>query len=195
MARPAGIIITCSQCNTKNRIPETKLGQTATCGKCQASLPPRPDGVPEKLTLRCAECHTKNRVPVEKLFLGPRCGHCSSPIATQGLLSGQPIVVGDSDFDRTVAAAPLPLVIYAWASWCTVCGTTGPMVERLAWQGRGRYQMAKLNVETSPQIASRHNLLSVPTFMIFDRGQLLETIPGAIPEGQLLQKLAPLLAI
>jgi thioredoxin 2 len=194
MARPAGIIISCPQCNTKNRIPETKLGQAATCGSCHAILPGRPDGVPQRLTLRCAQCHTKNRVPVEKLYQGPKCGQCSSPLEAQGLLAGQPLMVGDGDFDRIIAGAPLPLIVYAWASWCTVCGSTGPMVERLAWQGRGRFQMAKLNVEISPVLASRYNLLSVPTFMIFDRGQLKETIPGAIPEGQLLQKLEPYLS-
>jgi thioredoxin-like negative regulator of GroEL len=130
---------------------------------------------------------------VEKLFKGPKCGQCSRPLEGQGLLSGQPLIVGDQDFDRIVAAAPLPLIVYAWASWCTVCGTTGPMVERLAWQGRGRYQVAKLNVEANPSLASRYNLLSVPTFMIFVGGQLKENIPGAIPEEQLMQKLSPLL--
>jgi thioredoxin-like negative regulator of GroEL len=42
-------------------------------------------------------------------------------------------------------------------------------------------------------LASRFNLLSVPTFMIFDKGQLKESIPGAVPETQLLQRLEPLL--
>ncbi len=194
MARPAGIIISCSQCGAKNRIPESKLGQAATCGKCHETLPGRPDGVPERLTLRCRECHTRNRVPVNKLYQSPKCGQCSAPIDARGVLSGQPQMVGDQDFDRIVAAAPLPLVVYAWASWCTVCSTTGPMVERLAWQGRGRFQIAKLNVEANPVLASRYNLLSVPSFMIFDNDQLKEHIPGAIPEGQLLQKLAPFLS-
>jgi thioredoxin 2 len=194
MVRAAGIIITCPHCGTKNRIPETRLGQAATCGSCHETLPGRPDGVPERLTLRCAACHTKNRVPVGKLFQGPKCGQCSRPLEGQGLLSGHALMVGDKDFDQTITAAPLPLIVYAWASWCTVCGTTGPMVERLAWQGRGRYQVAKLNVEANPVLASRYNLLSVPTFMIFDNGQLKENIPGAVPEAQLLQKLTPFLS-
>jgi thioredoxin 2 len=193
MARPSGIIISCPQCGTKNRIPETKLGQEATCGSCHESLPRRPDGVPEHLTLRCAQCHTKNRVPVEKLYQNPKCGQCSAPLSAHELLSGQPVMLNDGNFDQVVTAASLPLIVYAWASWCTVCTTTGPMVERLAWQGRGRFQVAKLNVEANPMLASRFNLLSVPTFMIFDKGQLEESIPGAVPETQLLQRLEPLL--
>jgi thioredoxin 2 len=193
MARPSGFIITCPQCNTKNRIPETKLGQDATCGSCHERLPGRPDGVLERLTLRCAQCHTKNRVPVEKLYRGPKCGQCSGPLNVHQLLSGQPVMLNDGNFDQVVGAASLPLIVYAWAAWCTVCGTTGPMVERLAWQGRGRFQVAKLNVEANPMLASRFNLLSVPTFMIFDKGQLKESIPGAVPETQLLQRLEPLL--
>jgi len=193
MPRPAGLIVTCPHCGTKNRVPEAKLGLAAVCGSCQETLPGRPDGVPERLTLRCGKCHTRNRVPVEKLFQGPKCGKCGTPIEGRGLLSGQPLSVGDGDFDRIVTTAPQPLIVYAWASWCTVCNTTGPMVERLAWQGRGRFQVAKLNVEASPVLSSRYNLLSVPTFMIFDRGELKERIPGAIPEGQLLQKLNPFL--
>ena len=66
-------------------------------------------------------------------------------------------------------------------------------MERLAWQGRGRFQVAKLNVEANPVLATRYNLLSVPTFMIFDNGQLKENIPGAVPEEQLLQRLNPYL--
>ncbi|MEJ2638388.1 MAG: thioredoxin domain-containing protein [Desulfosarcinaceae bacterium] len=193
MARAAGIIITCPRCGTKNRIPETRLGQAATCGSCHETLPGRPDGVPDRLTLRCGACHTKNRVPVEKLFQSPKCGQCGRALEGSGLLSGHALIVGDKDFDQIVTAAPLPLIVYAWASWCSVCGTTGPMVERLAWQGRGRFQMAKLNVEANPVLATRYNLLSVPSFMIFDNGQLKESIPGAIPEEQLLQKLKPFL--
>lgn len=193
MTRPASLIITCSQCSTKNRIPESKLGSTATCGNCHATLPARPDGVPERITLRCSACHTRNRVAAEKLFMSPKCGKCGDTLHGDGLLSGLPLHLSDSDFDHRIAAAPLPLVVYAWASWCTVCGTTGPMVDRLAWQGKGRYQMAKLNVEANPVLASRYNLLSVPTFMIFDNGQLKESIPGAVSEGQLLQKLSPFL--
>ena len=53
--------------------------------------------------------------------------------------------------------------------------------------------MAKLNVEANPVLSTRYTLLSVPTFMIFDNGQLKENIPGAVPEEQLLQRLNPYL--
>ena len=100
-------------------------------------------------------------------------------------------MVTDANFDQTVIHSPLPVLMYSWAPWCSVCGGTSPMVDQLAGETKGKVRVAKLNTETNPGLASRFNILSVPSFFIFDNGQLKAHIPGAVPKHDLMMKMAP----
>lgn len=187
------LIVTCPQCNAKNRIPAEKTDQPAKCGRCHHQLPSAAVAGEKEdtLTLRCGQCRAKNRVPLSKLHVGAKCGRCAAPLEHENLFSGRPMMVGEADFGRTVLQAPLPVLLYGWAPWCSVCGGTGPMVEELARETKGKLRVAKLNIDASPGVASRYNILSVPAFFIFDAGQVKEHIPGAVPKHELLIKLAP----
>jgi thioredoxin 2 len=185
-------IVICPHCNTKNRIPTEKQTTSPKCGRCHKPLPdPDDDGTSTMvLTLRCSQCRTKNRVPAAKLHEGPKCGRCAAPLPHEDLLSGKPVLVTDANFDQTVTGSPLPVLLYAWAPWCSVCSTTGPMVPKLAAETRGKVRVAKLNVDTNPKLASQYNIMSVPSFFIFDGGRLKEHIPGAAAKHDLMMKMA-----
>jgi thioredoxin 2 len=184
---------TCVHCGAKNRIPPEKKEGVAKCGRChQPLLPPAQDEAqPElKLTLRCGQCHAKNRVPAAKLHEGPKCGRCGAPLEHQEVLSGRAVMVTDANFDQAVLRSPLPVLLYAWAPWCSVCGGTGPMVEQLALETKGKVRVAKVNIDTNPKLANQYNILSVPAFFIFDAGQLKLHLPGAVPKHELMLKMA-----
>jgi thioredoxin 2 len=184
-------LIACPACGAKNRIPMDKLESTPKCGRCQASLAEAIEGMKsEVLTLRCGECRTKNRVPRLKLHAGAKCGRCGSPIEHDGILDGRSVPVNDAGFEKTVLRSPLPVLLYGWAPWCGVCSGTGPQVEQLAAETAGKIRVAKVNIDTSPQVAQRFNILSVPAFFIFDGGELKEHIPGAVPKHDLMMKMA-----
>jgi thioredoxin-like negative regulator of GroEL len=64
------------------------------------------------------------------------------------------------------------------------------MVEQLAPETKGKFRVAKLNVDTTPNLSNKYNILSVPAFFIFDAGQLKHHIPGAVPKHELMLKMA-----
>lgn len=185
-------IVVCPQCGTKNRIPADSSQGRAKCGRCHQALPAAQGAADSSrvLTLRCNHCRAKNRVPVSKLHAGAKCGRCAKPLPHRNILNGEPVMVTDANFAQTVLQSPLPVLLYSWAPWCSVCSSTGPMVDRLATETKGKVRVAKLNTEKNPRLASQYNILSVPSFFIFDAGKLKEHMPGAVPRHELLIKMA-----
>jgi thioredoxin 2 len=185
-------ICTCPHCGTKNRIPDHRMAMTAKCGRCHESFSPQTSHrQPEMvLTLRCSSCRTKNRVPASKLKAGAKCGRCGAGLQHQNVMTGTSLMVTDANFQQTVIDSPLPVLLYGWSPTCPVCSTTGPQVEQMAAETKGKVRVAKINVEANPHLATTYNILSVPSFLIFDAGKLKEQIPGAVPKHDLLFKMA-----
>ena len=83
-----------------------------------------------------------------------------------------------------------PVLVDFWASWCEPCKTLGPMLEKLAGEYHGAFELAKVDVDAEEQIAAAFQIRSVPTVFLVKGGQLVDGFPGAIPEGQLREFLA-----
>jgi thioredoxin len=141
--------------------------------------------------IRCGACGAKNRLPSEKIDTAARCGKCRVLLETEGLLSREPVIVTDRDFDSKVLKSPLPVLFLCWATWCPSCRIVIPLVDQLADEWSGRARIGKLNVDANPVVANKFQILSVPTLFIFDNGKLKETITGALPKHELVQKMVP----
>jgi thioredoxin 2 len=185
-------ICSCPHCGTRNRIDSTNLELTAKCGRCHQSFSPHGCNkeITPVLTLRCSQCHTKNRVPVSKLDTGGKCGRCGAVLDLQDVYTGRTVMVTDANLHQTVLCSPLPVLLYGWAPWCSVCSGINSQVEQMAVETKGKIRVAKVNIEANPQIASTYRILSVPTFFIFDAGKLVEQMPGAVPKHELMMKMA-----
>ncbi|KAF1015958.1 MAG: putative protein YbbN [Stenotrophomonas maltophilia] len=83
-----------------------------------------------------------------------------------------------------------PVLVDFWATWCGPCKTLGPMLEKLAAEYNGAFELAKVDVDKEQQIAAAFQIRSVPTVFLVKGGQLMDGFPGAIPEGQLREFLA-----
>jgi putative thioredoxin len=78
-----------------------------------------------------------------------------------------------------------PVLVDFWATWCEPCKTLGPMLEKLAGEYHGAFELAKVDVDQEQQIAAAFQIRSVPTVFLVKGGQLVDGFPGALPEGQI----------
>lgn len=144
----------------------------------------------DAFTMRCADCGTRNRVPAEKVGETARCGRCGSALDTRVLGAGHPVMVADRNFQKDVLLSPLPVLAFFWAPWCPSCKQTAPVVEGFAAEARGRMRVAKVNVDAAPQTADRYDIRGVPFLMVFDNGQVRESLPAVMDRHELMTRMA-----
>ncbi len=101
----------------------------------------------------------------------------------------KPIVVGDNDFDQTVLQAAMPVLVDFWAAWCGPCRMVAPIVEELAEEYEGRINFTKLDVDQNPKTAAKYSIMSIPTLLIFKKGEPVSHIVGFRPKEELKRSL------
>lgn len=186
MTDTAHEIIRCYHCGAKNRVPTERSSTAAKCGKCHQPLEAKAG---ESIVLRCSECHTKNRVGANHLDDEAKCGKCGAVLRTKELFVPQPIMISDLNFEDKVLKSPLPVLVFAMSPSCPTCNVVAPQVDAFAKESKGKIRVGKLNIQYNPQLASRFNILSVPYLLIFDKGELMENLPGAMDKHQLMMKM------
>jgi thioredoxin len=144
----------------------------------------------------CAKCGTKNRVDEDRLANSEaKCGRCGADLEASagdgpGHVDGRPQIITDASFQQEVlqASGP-PVMVDCWAPWCGPCRIIGPIMDQLAAESNGRYRIAKLNVDENPMTASRYQIASIPTMLIFKNGALVDRIVGAQPKQAIVERL------
>jgi thioredoxin 2 len=148
------------------------------------------------LIIKCSNCGTKNRVDQQKLKENQaKCGKCGAILDARNVVNeeatSKPLIVTDNTFQQILQqAGDRPLLIDCWAEWCGPCRMIAPVVDQLAAESGGRYVIGKLNVDENPVTASRFSIRSIPSLLIFKKGQLVDRLVGAKPKQAIAEHLA-----
>jgi putative thioredoxin len=99
-------------------------------------------------------------------------------------------------FEHDVLARSLevPVLLDFWATWCGPCKTLGPELERRAREGKGRFLLAKIDIDRNPELAQAFRVQAVPTVLAIVQGRLVDGFQGALPSAELdafLARVAP----
>ena len=98
------------------------------------------------------------------------------------------VTLTTATFDETVNGSSKPVIIDFWAEWCGPCKQIAPILSEIAVEQADHLVVAKLNVDENPDVAMRFNVMSIPTMLVFDGGELKKRIVGAKGKGSLLQE-------
>lgn len=140
--------------------------------------------------ITCAKCGAKNRVDENRLTNSEaKCGRCGAKLSASGNGKAKPLTVTDSSFQNEILQAANTTLVDCWAPWCGPCRIVGPIMDQLAAESDGRYRVAKLNVDENPMTATRYQIASIPTMLIFKNGALVDRIVGAQPKEAIADRL------
>ena len=95
------------------------------------------------------------------------------------------VTVTRSNFDAEVMKSPVPVVADFWAEWCGPCKMIAPVLKDLARDYKDKIKIAKIDVDAEIELAQQFNIVSIPTILVFSKGQVVKQQIGAVPRPAL----------
>jgi thioredoxin 1 len=93
--------------------------------------------------------------------------------------------ITDESFEQDVLKADRPVLVDFWAEWCGPCKMIGPALEEISDELGEQVTIAKLNIDDSPDAPGKYGVRGIPTMILFNKGEPVETKVGAAPKSQL----------
>ncbi len=104
-------------------------------------------------------------------------------------MSQKVLHVTDNTFKEEVLDSKIPTLVDFWAAWCGPCRTMSPILDEIAEESSQKIKVTKLNVDDSQQTANKYNIMSIPTLVVFENGEIKKRLVGALSKRKLLEEL------
>lgn len=91
----------------------------------------------------------------------------------------------DLNFEEEVLNCDLPVLVDFYADWCGPCKMMAPIIEEMAAKYDGKIKIGKCNVDENETMARKYRIMSIPAMKFFSKGEVVDTIIGAVSENEL----------
>lgn len=95
-----------------------------------------------------------------------------------------PLNLDDSNFFQTINKFSLLLVDF-WAPWCGPCRMMSPLIDQIGKEYMGKLVVGKVNVDENPTISRQFGISSIPTLILFKKGQAVNKIIGSVSKNKI----------
>ena len=99
------------------------------------------------------------------------------------------IIVKDENFEAEVINSEIPVLVDFYADWCGPCKMMMPVVEKMAETYDGKVKVGKVNSDDENALAAKYNIMSIPSFLVFKNGEVINSATGAMSADALAKML------
>lgn len=95
------------------------------------------------------------------------------------------------DFEKEVLQSEIPVLVDFWAEWCGPCRALAPTIDDIASETAGKLKVVKLDTDKAPTVAAKYSIMSIPTLIVFKKGDVVEQLVGMMPKQKIMEKVTP----
>ena len=93
------------------------------------------------------------------------------------------------NFAEEVLNSNVPVLVDFWATWCTPCKMMAPVIEKIGEEMTDRVKVCKVDIDKNTALATEYNVMSIPTFLVFQNGNVVGRSVGVQDKNELMELL------
>lgn len=97
--------------------------------------------------------------------------------------------VTENNFEQEVLKSNKKVIVDFYADWCGPCKMMSPIIDEIAEEQGDNVKVVKVNLDENINLAEKYEVMSIPTIMVFNNGQIIKTFIGVTAKEQIIESL------